>query len=370
MSTHFLTFGGGAKNFHDAARRLTKEAHKSNIFSTVHCYFDYDLESMDDFWIAHGNFIKNNKRLYGYCLWKPYLVLKLLETMQDGDRIFYADAGCQFDFDCEDPKKQYDEMVKHMGDQVMTATYCNVDYNMTKWDLVLHLNMQDHPRLKTSQIQATTFMLTKCDRIMTFVRLWYTICCNYHLLDDSPSKAPNHSNYDEHRHEQSIFSLLAKKLDLYDPGPMYKKTKIEKVICLIRNRTGATYPCCRVTGSPYFNFHSGGDHVNIDQLKKLIKALQETPPRFVKECNYDSGRSASAVLNVCENLEEYVMNRGYHCDEMLYRYVISMNPEVKECISPCIEHYDWITVRSPLSESQRKELEKELKPDGVLYVIE
>ena len=73
---------------------------------------------------------------------------------------------------------------------------------------------------------------------------------------------------------------------------------------------------------------------------------------------------------MCENLEEYVMNRGYHCDEMLYRYVISMNPEVKECISPCIEHYDWITVRSPLSESQRKELEKELKPDGVLYVIE
>ena len=302
MSTHFLTFGGGAKNFHDAARRLTKEAHKSNIFSTVHCYFDHDLESMDDFWIAHGNFIKNNKRLYGYCLWKPYLVLKLLETMQDGDRIFYADAGCQFDFDCEDPKKQYDEMVKHMGDQVMTATYCNVDYNMTKWDLVLHLNMQDHPRLKTSQIQATTFMLTKCDRIMTFVRLWYTICCNYHLLDDSPSKAPNHSHYDEHRHEQSIFSLLAKKLDLYDPGPMYKKTNIEKVICLIRNRTGATFPCCRVTGSPYFNFHSGGDHVNIEPLKLLIKALSTFRPRIVKEQNYDSGRSACAVLMMCEIL--------------------------------------------------------------------
>ena len=87
----------------------------------------------------------------------------------------------------------------------------------------------------------------------------------------------------------------------------------------------------------------------------------------MKEQNYDSGRSASAVLSICSDLSEYVIERGTECDETLYRYVMSVRPEVKSENKG--QQYDWITVRSPLSSSQRTELEKELKPDGVLYVI-
>jgi hypothetical protein len=71
---------------------------------------------------------------------------------------------------------------------------------------------------------------------------------------------------------------------------------------------------------------------------------------------------------ICEDLEEYVIERGTECDETLYRYVTSVTPEVK--YETKCHQYDWITVRSPVSSSQRNELEKELKPDGVLYVIE
>ena len=87
----------------------------------------------------------------------------------------------------------------------------------------------------------------------------------------------------------------------------------------------------------------------------------------MKEQNYDSGRSASAVLMMCETLEEYVIERGRNCDETLYRYVTSVTPSYQ--LERKGRQYDWITVRSPLSVSQRKDLEKELKPDGVLYVI-
>ena len=90
----------------------------------------------------------------------------------------------------------------------------------------------------------------------------------------------------------------------------------------------------------------------------------------MKEQNYDSGRSASAVLMMCETLEEYVIERGENCDAPLYRYVTSVSPKVKAgTMATAVNHYDWITVRSPLSASQRTALEKELKPDGVLYVI-
>lgn len=90
----------------------------------------------------------------------------------------------------------------------------------------------------------------------------------------------------------------------------------------------------------------------------------------MKEQNYDSGRSASAVLMMCETLEEYVLERGETCDTTLYDYVTSVCPKVKAgTMSRAVNHYDWITVRSPLSASERSALEKELKPDGVLYVI-
>jgi hypothetical protein len=329
MFTHFLTFGGGPSNFHDAAKRVSKEAIKSGIFSTVHCYLDKDLEKMSDFWLAHGHFIKNNKRLYGYCIWKPYLVLKILETMKEGDRLFYADSGCQFDFDCEDPKSQYETMLGHMGDQIMSATYCNIDHNMTKRDLVVHLNMEDHPRLKSGQIQTTTFLLTKCERIMNFVRLWYSMCCNYHFIDDTPSIIPNHSNYDEHRHEQSVFSLLAKKLDIYNPGDKYNNCTIENVICLIRNRTGATYPCCRVTGSPFFNFNEGGDEVNPTELKEYIKKIQKYQPEKVIQYGFGSGRSASAMLLMNSKLKEMIICSESYETSQYQNYFSAMVPLIK-----------------------------------------
>jgi hypothetical protein len=38
--------------------------------------------------------------------------------------------------------------------------------------------------------------------------------CNYHLIDDTPSKSPNFTEFIEHRHDQSILSLLTKLYDM------------------------------------------------------------------------------------------------------------------------------------------------------------
>ena len=40
----------------------------------------------------------------------------------------------------------------------------------------------------------------------------YKVCSEYHLLDDSPSIIPNDPKYNEHRHDQSIISILLRKL--------------------------------------------------------------------------------------------------------------------------------------------------------------
>ena len=56
------------------------------------------------------------------------------------------------------------------------------------------------------------------------MKLWYNISLNHHLIDDTPSKSPNFKEFIEHRHDQSIFSLLTK---LYDMNIYFCKDNYE-----------------------------------------------------------------------------------------------------------------------------------------------
>jgi len=46
-------------------------------------------------------------------------------------------------------------------------------------------------------------------------KVWYETCCNYHLLNDEPSISKNYEEFIEHRHDQSIFSIIRKKFNTY-----------------------------------------------------------------------------------------------------------------------------------------------------------
>ena len=61
----------------------------------------------------------------------------------------------------------------------------------------------------------------------------YNYACTYHNIDDTPSIIPNYPNFKEHRHDQSIFSLLTKKYNLFSSISLNKKC-----IKTVRNRTG------------------------------------------------------------------------------------------------------------------------------------
>jgi hypothetical protein len=78
-------------------------------------------------------------------------------------------------------------------------------------DLFEYLDMSNEKELNTPQLFATTFILRKCDHSVNIVKKWYETSCIYHNIDDTPSFLPNDSGFVDHRHDQSIFSLLRKK---------------------------------------------------------------------------------------------------------------------------------------------------------------
>ena len=64
------------------------------------------------------------------------------------------------------------------------------------------------------------------------VNEWYNISCNYHMIDDTPSIIPNVGSFKEHRHDQSIFSLLTKKYNIFS------KESIKNGVYIARFRRG------------------------------------------------------------------------------------------------------------------------------------
>jgi len=70
--------------------------------------------------------------------------------------------------------------------------------------------------METGQLVANVFLLRKCAHTSLMVKEWTRYSMDYHLIDDSPSVAPtprptpNGTAFHEHRHDQSIFSIIRK----------------------------------------------------------------------------------------------------------------------------------------------------------------
>ena len=92
---HCITFGGGSKRFRAAAHRLARQAAASGFFTAATAVTDLELLEDEQFRAEHGAFAASNRRGFGYWIWKPYILLRKLRNVRDGDIVFYCDAGCE-----------------------------------------------------------------------------------------------------------------------------------------------------------------------------------------------------------------------------------------------------------------------------------
>ena len=226
----FLTFGGGGQNYIDAGNRLINQVKKTNFFDKLILYTDEDLKKDKDFWEKHKSFIENNKRGYGYWLWKPYIIKKTMEGMNNEDILLYLDCGCEIGSDKQKNMPKFFDFVKE--DKIIGTSAGHHEQPFVKRDLLVLLNLDDDKFIKKPQNQGGVVMYYICNMTRSIIDFWYNIGCNYHMIDDSPSIKENYNNFIEHRHDQAIFSLLLKKYNITS-----NKTLMDCVYVL-RNKTG------------------------------------------------------------------------------------------------------------------------------------
>ncbi|MCM2476019.1 hypothetical protein HGO38_21315 [Rhizobium sp. CG5] len=219
--TVFATFGAHRPRYRRAAFRLATEALSSAWFDKVVLQLDTGVASDEvvpdgltimppDWSETDAAFIRGNPRGFGYWLWKPLLIKALLEEMEDGSLLVYADGGCELSSRGGPRLLDYLQSASTTGGLFFSLPFAEAEYS--KQELLDH--MQATPEeVETTQVQGTILVL--CNRADTRVLVdqWIALCREdgYRLLNDDCNPGRQSSRFRSHRHDQAILSLLVKR---------------------------------------------------------------------------------------------------------------------------------------------------------------
>jgi hypothetical protein len=209
-----LSFGDSV-NYGRAVKRIQHQAAHSGYFDCVLVKTQADFDAA--FQQQHGKFVAQNRRGFGYWLWKPYFIQQVLAQMPEGDILVYLDAGCTIKSDTAYARQRF----QHYISLLQQSNHSSFGFQLgqpekqwTKMDLVQRIfGTTNTPCRETGQLVGGIALIKATAESRQLVNEWYEIAQadNYHYLNDSPSRLPNDVVFVEHRHDQSIFSLLRKK---------------------------------------------------------------------------------------------------------------------------------------------------------------
>jgi hypothetical protein len=197
------------EKYHLTLQRFQKQLIECGSFDEVIAYTPKDFD--EEFLTKHQDFINKNSRGYGYWIWKPYIIYKtLIEKCKEGDILFYADAGCTL----SKPVTNLIEFCKQSQFGVIAGPSCLVR-EFTKMDLFSAIGIPFEQMKDKWMVEAGRLVIQKRDHTMNFIKEWWDFSQQYHLIDDTPSIETNHPGFQDHRHDQSIFTLLAYKYGVH-----------------------------------------------------------------------------------------------------------------------------------------------------------
>ena len=218
-NVYFTTFADTRLYSHE---RIVKEAKDSYFFNKIIPYSPKELDKK--FKTKHTALIENNKRGYGYWIWKPYIVKETLKQMDINDIVMYADSGCTINRKGQDRIKFYYNCMKQYD--IICFQICFFEKDWSKMDTINKLfnsfkekfnyNQDLDFILDQHQITSSCFLIKKNDKTIDFINEWHKIMTrNYNLIDDSPSSAENLPGFKENRHDQTVFSLLIRLYSIF-----------------------------------------------------------------------------------------------------------------------------------------------------------
>jgi len=157
--------------------------------------------------------ILRQERGAGYFLWKPYLILRTLKRrMNDGDILVYCDSDARF-VNAIDPLLP----LLFAQPEPRIVAFSLEDWRLnrfwTKRDCFYLLGLDASAYADAKQVAGSFFICHRSKAVIAFVEEWLAGAADARILTDAPNVCglPNYPGFREHRHDQSVLSLLVRK---------------------------------------------------------------------------------------------------------------------------------------------------------------
>ncbi|MBB5620656.1 hypothetical protein HDE69_001705 [Pedobacter cryoconitis] len=205
MKVYLISYGDAK---YASQREFFKEtALASSFFDEVVIFSPEDLEPAFSRNFQH---ILNHRRGGGYWIWKPYLIQRVLESLNEDDILIYCDAGCMINSNGKERFKEYIEMLRQSETGCISFELPHKEREYTKQEAFDYFGPQEDV-INSNQLMATVIMLRKCPHVTHLINKWYAVLCENPLLfTDDKNEADQHKEFIDHRHDQSVFSILRK----------------------------------------------------------------------------------------------------------------------------------------------------------------
>ena len=196
------------------ANELFRKAQRLNTFTgkiiggfdKVIEYSDKDIEKT--YYYAHEK-IFSNPRGNGLWLWKPYFILKTLETLNDNDILFYCDSAAFF---IGNAKKRITEDMAKTGCDMWVSVLPLLEKQFTSKKTFVLLECDEERYKETNQFQAGFLAFRKNENSIAFVKEWLELCERDELISSDGNNEELY--FFAHREDQSLLSVLCKKKNI------------------------------------------------------------------------------------------------------------------------------------------------------------
>jgi hypothetical protein len=231
---HFITFG--TDDFIKFAKQNEVSALYVGNFDTSKIYTIADIDS---FYKQKNMHYFNSNRPSFYWVWKPYIILKHLLTMEEDDVLCYNDSKYLW---LKDVRDFANDILKTNN----IGVYSNkpngnnhIEKMWSKYDANVLMNVPNTQNVaNTSQVWAGFLLIKKNIETITFISEWLTYIQDFRICGDTKNLfGSNSPSFIENRHDQTVLSLLCKKwkipfytmdntymIDIRNPPINYKET--------------------------------------------------------------------------------------------------------------------------------------------------
>ena len=177
----------------------------------VDLYYDYKPEDIDIDFKKKNKDILSRKRGNGYWLWKPYFILKTLkEKLNKGDYLIYTDSGILY----LDKVEKIIKFMIYKKEDIWTIRTIYIEKKYTKRDAFILLDADFPIYTDTFQYMAGIQIYKKSNFSENFLERLLYYSTDKRIITDDPNTLglPNYNGFIDNRHDQTVLSILTKKL--------------------------------------------------------------------------------------------------------------------------------------------------------------